>query len=86
MGYITLYQDKGKLVFYDYGHPHKGLNTYHVHEIDLSKITFEQVEQLERDSRNGWIELHSLKGFEHALTERNATSDEIDYINRMTKY
>lgn len=86
MGSITLYQDGGKLVFFDSGHTHKGLNSYHVHEIDLSKLTFGQVEQLERDSRNGQIELHELKKITSALTERNATSDEIEYINKMRNY
>lgn len=86
MGSITLYQDGGKLVFYDSGHTHKGLNDYHVHEIDLSKLTFGEVEQLERDSRNGWIDLHDWKKITGALTERNATSDEIEYINKMRNF
>lgn len=86
MGSITLYQDGGKLVFYDSGHTHKGLNDYHVHEVDLSKLTFGEVEQLERDSRNGQIALHSLKSFKYALTERNATPDEIEYIDKMRNF
>ena len=85
MSSITLFNGNGKLVFYDAGHPHKGLNDYHVHEVDLSKLTLEQLEKLERDSRNGWIDLHDWKRVKSALTERNATPDEIDYINRMRR-
>lgn len=86
MGSITLFNSNGKLVFYDSGHPHEGSNSYHVHEVDLSKLTFGQVEKLESESRNGWIDLHDWKRYPDALTTRNATPDEIEYINKMRRY
>ena len=86
MGSITLYDEKGKLVFYDSGHTHKKLSSYHVHEVDLSKLTLSDLEKIERDSREGWIDVHDWKSIPGALTERDATSEEIEYIERMRKY
>ena len=85
MGSITLFQGNGKLVFFDSGHTHKGLSDYHVHEVDLSKLTLGQVEQLEHDSKKGMIALHDWKKISGALTERNATPEEIKYIDKMRK-
>ena len=85
MGSITVFNGSGKLIFYDSGHTHEGCNDYHVHEVDLSKLTMNDLEKLERDSRNGWIELHDWKKIPGALHTRNATQTEIDYINKMLK-
>lgn len=86
MASITLFNSRGKLVFYDSGHTHGGCGKMHVHEVDLSKLTMDDLEKLERDSRNGWIELHDWKRVPGAMTTREATSSEIDYINKMLKY
>lgn len=86
MASITLFNGSGKLIFYDSGHTHGDCGTYHVHEVDLSKLTMNDLEKLERDSRNGWIELHEWKRIPGALYTRNATQSEIDYINKMLKY
>ena len=83
MASITLFNGNGKLVFYDAGHSHEKSSSYHVHEVDLSKLTMSDLKKLERDSRNGWIELHDWKRIPGAMTTRDATSSEIDYINKM---
>lgn len=83
MASITLFNGSGKLVFYDSGHTHETYGKTHVHEVDLSKLTMSDLEELERQSRNGWIELHDWKRIPGAMTTREATSSEVEYINRM---
>lgn len=85
MGSITLFDGFGKLVFFDSGHTHGGSSSYHVHEVDLSKLTLEDLERLERDSRNNTIELHQWKT-KGATTTRDATPDEVEQIERMRNY
>lgn len=41
------------------------------------------LEELERQSRNGWIELHDWKRIPFSMTTREATSSEVEYINKM---
>ena len=86
MASITLFNGNGKLVFYDSGHSHGNCGKTHVHEVDLSKLTLEDLEKLERDSRNGWIELHDWKRIPGVMTTRDATPSEIEYINKMLRY
>lgn len=84
MASITLFQGPDKLVFVDTGHIHGHwkASEVHVHEVDLSKLTISQLEQLERDSRNGWIELHDWKRIPGAVTDRDPTPREVEQLKR----
>ncbi len=84
MASLTLYSGNGKLVFIDTGHPHGSwrADEVHVHEVDLSKLTIGQLEELESESRNGWIELHKWKCIPGAVTDRDPTPHERAQIER----
>lgn len=81
MASITLYNENGKLVCLDKGHKHDGMDP-HVHEIDLSKINFEDIEKLERESRNGNIEIWTWKQIPGAVITREPTKFELEQIRR----
>ena len=84
MASVTLFHGPDKLVFVDTGHPHGNwkASEIHVHEVDLSKLTIAQLEELERQSRNGWIELHDWKRIPGAVTDRNPTSREEEQLRK----
>ena len=84
MASVTLFQGPDKLAFVDTGHPHGNwkASDIHVHEVDLSKLTIAQLEQLERDSRNGWIELHDWKKIPGAVTDRSPTPREEEQLRK----
>lgn len=71
-----------KLIFIDTGHPHGRFSAdeIHVHEVDLSKITIGQLEELQRESRNGYIEYHTWKKISEAVIDREPTADEIKLL------
>lgn len=73
----------GFLLFYDEGY-HKGIGPYHVHVVDLSKISFGAATELESKGKNGFSDLHELKYLVgDAMTTREATEEEARYIRKM---
>ena len=82
MASITIFHGPDKLVFVDIGHPHRSFkaNEIHVHEIDLSQITMAQLEELERESRNGTIEYHDWKRIPGAMTDRKPSPYEVEVL------
>ena len=84
MASVTLYQGPDKIVFVDTGHAHGDwkASDIHVHEVDLSRLTIGDLEKLERDSRNGWIDVHDWKRISGAVTDRNPTDREVEQLKR----
>ena len=82
MASVTIFHGPDKLIFFDTGHPHGKYRAdeIHVHELDLSKITLAQLEELESQSRNGMIEYHTWKRIPGAMKDRDPYPYEIDVI------